>query len=82
MTKTAKRSPMKKVSKKLAVKKAGKTAPKMNVMMKVLKEKEEQRKLHDKGHSDSVIHMHANGRSGWVKNQGFSRFAGPRRKAA
>lgn len=74
--KAAKKTPAKKVAKKQTEK------PEMNFMAKLLKQREEQRKLHEQDHNSNVIQLHANSRSGYVINNGFARFHGPRRKAA
>lgn len=89
---TAKKAPMttKKLAPKAAARKTVTAARKTEThaansgfMWKLLKEKEEQHKLHDKKQSETHVKMHENSPSGDIhKTSGFSRFAGPRRKAA
>lgn len=82
MAKSTKKTPSKK-SKKMAVgKKSATKQPKANFMEQLLKQREELRKKIEDEHNHNVIQLHANGRSGFNKSHGFTRFAGPRRKAA
>lgn len=77
-TKTTKKAPKRKAS----AKKAAPKVPKMTFMEKVLHQREELRKKIEQEHNHNVIQLHASGRSGFNKSHGFSRFNGPRRKAA
>jgi len=83
MPKTPKKVSTKPVAKKATAKTKKAKEPKVTFMMKVLKQREEQRKQQPQGypHSDKPMPHNNSARETVMKNTGFSRFAGPRRKA-
>lgn len=83
MPKSPKKAPTKSVAKKETPKSKSKKEPKMNFMMKLLKQRDEMRKqLGQPGYPHAVKPApQSNPREAIMKNTGFSRFAGPRRKA-